>query len=331
MPIGLGGVVMNLEIDRKSGVPIYIQVKNQIMDDIKNGTLRIGEKMPTERELSQKLNTSRNTISSAYNLLEQEGVLISYQGRGTFVAEEAKTWKQHRKKGKLLKLIDMSFEEALEMGMDSKEFLALAQERIKEKEAFIKDVNAIFIECNVEQANSFAKELGKWTNLNIVPLVLQDLEARNEATEKLLKETELIIATFNHVNEVKALTSELKKDVFGVAINPSLETIVKIARYPRNTKFGLICLSKEFHFKVESALSSAGLENIVIDGTTSRKIEDCQRIINASDVIIVSPGRREEVKKISKGKKEIISFDYNLDQDSVKAIISKIIEIKNHI
>lgn len=331
MPIGLGGEEMKLEIDRKNGVPIYIQVKNQIMDAIKNGDLKIGEKMQTERELSQKLNTSRNTISSAYNLLEQEGVLISYQGRGTFVAEEAKTWKQHSKRGKLLKLIDMSFEEALEMGIDSKEFLAIAQERIKEKEAFIKGVNAIFIECNIEQANSFAKELGKWTNLNIVPLVLQDLETSNDSTKKILQEAQLIIATFNHVNEVKALTTELKKDVFGVAINPSLETIVKIARYPRETKFGLICLSKEFHFKVGSALNSAGLENLVIEGTTSRRVEDCEKIINACDVIIVSPGRREEVKRISKGEKEIISFDYYLDQDSVKAIISKIIEIKDDI
>lgn len=322
---------MKLEIDRKSGVPIYIQVKNQIMDDIKNGNLKIGEKMPTERELSQKLNTSRNTMSAAYNLLEQEGVLISYQGRGTFVAEEAKTWKQDSKRVKLLKLIDMSFEEALEMGMDSKEFLALAQERIKEKEAFIKGMNAIFIECNIEQANSFAKELGKWTNLNVVPLVLQDLKNMNNETQELLEEAQLIIATFNHVNEVKALTSELEKDVFGVAINPSLEIIVKIARYPKETKFGLICLSKEFYFKVESALSSAGLDNIIIDGTTSRRTEDCEKIIKASDVIIVSPGRREEVKRISKNKKEIISFDYNLDQDSVKEIISKIMEIKNNI
>ena len=48
-------------------------------------------------------------------------------------------------------------------------------------------------------------------------------------------------------------------------------------------------------------------------------------------MIIVSPGRREEVKKISESNKEIISFDYFLDQDSVKAIISKIIEIKNNI
>jgi hypothetical protein len=50
-------------------------------------------------------------------------------------------------------------------------------------------------------------------------------------------------------------------------------------------------------------------------------------------VIIVSPGRREDVKKllIGKNKKEVISFDYSLDQGSVKAIISKIIEPKNHL
>src|SRR5690554_6939307 len=87
-----GGV---MRIERKSDIPIYIQVKNQIIDAIKNSRIKIGEKLPTERELSQRLKVSRNTISAAYDLLEQEGVLISYQGRGTFVAEEGKTWKQH--------------------------------------------------------------------------------------------------------------------------------------------------------------------------------------------------------------------------------------------
>lgn len=322
---------MDFEIDRKSGVPIYIQVKNVIMDEIKKGNLKIGEKMSTERELSQKLNTSRNTISAAYNLLEQEGVLISFQGRGTFVAEEAKTWKQHRKKSKLLKLIDMSFEEALEMGVDSKEFLAIVVERIKEKENIIKGINAVFVECNIEQANSLAKELGKGTNLNVIPLVLQDLTNRSDATQKILEESELVVATFNHVNEVMELTSDLRKEVFGVATNPSLETIVRIARYPTGTKFGLICLSKEFYFKVENALNSAGLENLLINGTTSRKQEDVETIINNSDVVIVSPGRRAEVKRLVNSTKETVSFNYYLDQDSVKAIISKIIEIKNYV
>lgn len=322
---------MNINIDRKNGIPIYIQVKNQIMSEIKNGNLKIGEKMPTERELSQRLNTSRNTISAAYNLLEQEGVLISYQGRGTFVAEEAKPWKQHNIKDRLLKIIDLGLEEAIEMGLDTKEYLAIVQDRIREKQELIKKVNAIFVECNIEQANAFSKELSRYTNLNIIPLVLSDLENRSENVQKLLQKVQLVIATFNHVNEVKSLISDIKRDVLGVAINPCLETIVKIARYPKGTAFGLVCLSKEFHFKVENALKSAGLEGLIINATTSRIDEDIKKIIDESEVIIVSPGRRDDVKRLVKGKKEIISFDYNLDQDSVKAIISKIIEIKNNV
>lgn len=320
---------MNITIDRKNGVPIYIQVKNQIMNEIKNGNLKIGTKMPTERELSLRLNTSRNTISAAYNLLEQEGVLVSYQGRGTFVAEEAKTWKQHSIKDKLLKIIDLGLEEALEMGLETKEFLAIVQERIKEKEEYIKRVNAIFVECNIEQARAFSRELSKATNLNVIPIVVGDLANRTEDVQRALDEAQLIIATFNHVNEVKELTSDIKKEVLGVAINPCLETIVKIARYPKETKFGLVCLSNEFRFKVENALKSAGLDNLDIDATTSREVEDVKKIIKTSDVMIVSPGRRHEVEKLAPLDKEVISFDYNLDQGSVKAIMSKLMEIKN--
>lgn len=318
---------MNIIIDKKSGIPLYIQVKNQIMEQIKNGTLKVGTKMPTERELSTKLKTSRNTISAAYKLLEQEGVIVSYQGRGTFVAEEAKTWKRHSINDRLLKIIDLGLEEALEMGLSSDEFLALVKDRVKEKQDIIKNINAIFVECNIEQAKEFAKELSAETNLNILPLTIKELKDRDEKTEEALNRAQLIIATFNHVNEVKTLISDLDKEVLGVAITPCLEAIVRIAKYPKGTKFGLICISSEFQFKVESALKSAGLE-VSIEATTSKEIDKVLDLINTSDAIIVSPGRRKEVAGLVNDGREIISFDYNLDQGSVKAIISKMIELK---
>lgn len=322
------GGIMNISIDKKSSVPIYIQVKNQIMNEIKNGNLKIGDKMPTERELAKILNTSRNTISAAYNLLESEGVLVSYQGKGTFVAEEGNTWKQQNVKEKLFRIIDLGLEEALELGLNPKEFLALVQERINEKEELLKNINAVFVECNIEQAKEFAKELSFYTKMNVNPLTIANLKERDEKTEKLLKDAHLIIATFNHVNEVRTLTSDLNKEVFGVAINPCLEAIVRIARYPKGTKYALLCLSNEFAFKVKTALTSAGLDAVDIRASTSKKAEEVKEIVDTSDVIIVSPGRREDVSKIAHNK-EIISFDYSLDQGSVKAIMSKIIESKN--
>lgn len=323
-----GGTV---KIERKSGVPIYTQVKNHIIDDIKNGRLKIGEKLPTERELAQKLKVSRNTISAAYNLLEQEGVLISYQGRGTFVAEEGKTWKQHTTKNKVVRLIDLALEEAIEMGLDTKEFIALTQERVKEKELLIKNINALFVECNIEQAKFFADELSRVTHLNVLPMTLSELQSQREDIKETISKTQIIITAFNHVNEVKSLIVDTKKEVFGIASNPNLETIVKIAKYPKGTKFGQISLSKEFYFKVQYALKSAGLENLMMNATISKDEKEVLRVIEESDVIIVSPGRGEEVKKLVGKKKDVIRFDYVLDQGSVKEILSRIIEIKSYL
>lgn len=320
-----------MKIDRDSGVPIYIQVKNFIMDDIKNGRLKIGEKLPTERDLSLKLKVSRNTISSAYNALEQEGVLISFQGRGTFVAEEANPWKQETVKDKIYKIIDLALEEAIENGFNTKEFLAIVQERVKEKEILFKNLNAVFVECNIEQARFFAEELSHTTNLNVLPMTITQLQGEAQLVEKAIGDAPIIITAFNHVNEVKSFVTNLRKEVFGVATNPSLETIVKIAQYPKGTKIGLMTLSKEFYFKVKYALSLAGLDGMDIDGTVSREQTDIMDIVNASDVIVVSHGREEEVRRLTMGKKEIIRFDYILDQSSVQAIMSKIMEIKRRL
>lgn len=65
--------------------PIYIQIKNQIKDMILKGMLAKGSKLPSTREVSKVLNVSRNSIVSAYEELEAEGILYSVKGKGTFV------------------------------------------------------------------------------------------------------------------------------------------------------------------------------------------------------------------------------------------------------
>ncbi|MCT4606452.1 MAG: GntR family transcriptional regulator [Marinisporobacter sp.] len=318
---------MDIKIDRKSRVPIYMQVKKQIVDEIKNENLKIGEKLPTERELAQKLKISRNTISNTYNLLEQEGVLVSYQGRGTFVSEEEKTWKHQTIKDKILKIIDLALDQALEIGLNTEEFLMLVQERVKEKEAIIKNANVLFIECNTEQARVFAEELSSITKLNLIPLTISEVINMSEKVKEIIDKHGIIITPFSHVNEVKDLIDDNEKEIFGVAVNPSLKTIVKIAKYPKETKYGLISLSNKFCLQVDYALKSAGLKEINIKNLTSTNKKDLLDFIEASDVILVSPGRDDEIKKLVGDKKDIIRFDYTLDQNSVKVVMTKIIEV----
>lgn len=76
-----------IPIDRSLDIPLTRQVYQQIREQILNGDLQSGEKLPSTRELSSELNVSRNVILEAYDQLLAEGFLVAKRGAGTFVAE----------------------------------------------------------------------------------------------------------------------------------------------------------------------------------------------------------------------------------------------------
>ena len=82
--------MIDFRLDSKSGVPIYRQIMDQIRHGIASGRLRPGEQLPTVRALAVELAVNPNTVIKAYSLLEQQGVLASEQGSGTFVAKAPK-------------------------------------------------------------------------------------------------------------------------------------------------------------------------------------------------------------------------------------------------
>ena len=70
----------------KTGVPLYIQIAEALLDQIENGELAPGDRLPAERKLSRALSVNRMTLRNALRVLEQQGLLIRKQGDGTYVA-----------------------------------------------------------------------------------------------------------------------------------------------------------------------------------------------------------------------------------------------------
>ena len=93
--------MIKINIDRKSKLPIYVQIKEQISDIIKRERLK-DMRLPTQRELSEYLNISRNTVSMAYAELEKEGIIQTHIGKGTFVTGSDRNLEGKTKKGKLI-------------------------------------------------------------------------------------------------------------------------------------------------------------------------------------------------------------------------------------
>ena len=78
---------MLLKPNPSSGVPIYLQLMEQIKHAIETGALRAGEQLPGIRKLAEELVINPNTIAKVYRELEHEGVIELRQGAGAFVAE----------------------------------------------------------------------------------------------------------------------------------------------------------------------------------------------------------------------------------------------------
>jgi GntR family transcriptional regulator len=73
-----------------SGVPIYLQLMEQVKHAIETGALRPGEQIPAIRKVSEDLVMNPNTVAKAYRELEHEGVIEMRKGLGAFVAENGK-------------------------------------------------------------------------------------------------------------------------------------------------------------------------------------------------------------------------------------------------
>jgi GntR family transcriptional regulator len=76
-----------VSVDASSGVPVYLQIIEQVKRAMAIGVLSSGEQLPTAKQLARELSINPNTVLRAYRQLEQEHVISMSQGRGTFAGE----------------------------------------------------------------------------------------------------------------------------------------------------------------------------------------------------------------------------------------------------
>src|ERR1700741_158567 len=80
---------MLFRLNQSSGIPLYVQLIEQVNHAIKRGAIRPGEQLPTIRKLAEDLVMNPNTVARAYRELENEGVLEVRHGSGGFIKESA--------------------------------------------------------------------------------------------------------------------------------------------------------------------------------------------------------------------------------------------------
>ena len=115
---------MNILISNSSSMPIYEQIKKQIIDQIIDGSLNENDMLPSIRSLSKDIKISVMTIKKAYDELEAEGYIISRQGKGSYVAP--------KNMDLILEQVKQEIEEHIESAIDIATKHGISKEELKD-------------------------------------------------------------------------------------------------------------------------------------------------------------------------------------------------------
>ena len=108
-------------VDTNSGIPIYEQITRQVKFAIANGSLLVGEHIPSVREMATTAAVNVNTVARAYRELQSEGILIANRGTGLAVATEAPEKCRRDRLEMIRERLRHILREAVQNGITSKE------------------------------------------------------------------------------------------------------------------------------------------------------------------------------------------------------------------
>ena len=120
-----------IRVDATSFVPIYEQIKKEILRLVATGRLRVGDPLPSIRDLAASVIVNPNTVARAYRELEQDGVIATQKGRGSVIAERARPDAERDLKAHLGRVMDEAIAEARRYDLDSGAIRELFEDRLR--------------------------------------------------------------------------------------------------------------------------------------------------------------------------------------------------------
>lgn len=131
----------NIRIDTKSGMPVWIQLRNRLLFLITSGCYQIGDQLPTLHNMATQLSINYNTVNKVYQSLERDGLIESRRGKGTVVVSNSLEGRATPASTAEL-LTDEYLEKLVELGLLPSDALSMIERRMDSAEERQGDMHA---------------------------------------------------------------------------------------------------------------------------------------------------------------------------------------------
>mgnify|MGYP006284590477 CR=1 FL=1 len=315
---------LGISIERGRGKASYLQIYEQVAMQIHSGKLPGGSRLPTEKEMAETLGLSRNTVSSAYRRLEQEGLIEATPGRGTFVMGHATAPPVLGHTERIHRLFDLALEEALTIGLDLETYANLFRRHLRRYRERLRRTQLCFIECNHEQLASIAGAIRDNLGIETVSILLDDLRAGRKDVLKTLRDADLVLTSGYHAAEVVGLVANRRVDV--VALQPKLDSLIQIAHLPETARVALVCRSERFAEDIRATLRDARINLPNLEVIRIGNEAELREQLREADAVIVSPSARPEVERLVSPNTQVIEFIHLPHEGSLDLIRTLVVD-----
>ncbi|MHC4873798.1 MAG: GntR family transcriptional regulator [Planctomycetota bacterium] len=324
---------LKISINKDDDMPVYRQIIEQITQEVKDGKLNAGDRLPPERDLSLELGVARGTVKKAYEKLAGNNVIEMVQGRGSFISAEQNVLGEGRK-DKAVKIISSAIDSLEKLKFNPVEIRSLFQILLMEHEQRRDNIHVAGIDCNPEALSLFDNQLRHISNLQLFKFLLDDVINEKDVKDKLA-EFDLILTTSTHYAEIIGVIPELKDKIIQAAVSPGQQTVIELAQIPVSAKVGIITESKNFFKIIKGKLKEFQIDSAKISHLNEGDSDSFPEFIKNINVLITPPKCMLEARKdlksffqnfTDKGGK-LIRFGYQIERGTLINIEDRISQI----
>ncbi len=318
--------------------PLYKQIVEQILRQVKEGILKPGDRLPTERELAEQLQIARGTVKKAYKELADNNIIEVIQGSGSYIYNDRDVYDvEHRKLAS--QLIEQMLDKLESWNLSPHEISAMLRLSLAKRTAMQQLVRLALVDCNPESLALFKRQL------NYIPgisssVFLVDTVILEDHAQQLFSGFDLVLTTVTHYEQVAACLAGTELRVVAVDVSPSRQTIVSISTLPPEANVGIICQSNKFSNLIceQMELFTGNRCNLpVYFGAdlqhTIRFMKKFDAVIVAPDLPLLDPAvSKTAVQEYQAKGGKIIPFDYFIDRGSlmhVEELVDQIMQEKS--
>ena len=325
--------MFHCSLDMNSGVPLYIQLTEEIKALILSGALIPGQRLPVEREIMITLNLSRGTVRKAYERLVSEGYIRTEIGSGSYVLRKTAQERGGESKEDSAVAIDNLIEQMLDQQINSAEIRRLFEARMLMRRVPHR-MNIAVIDCSIESVRLLRGLLAASIDANWMDFSLSTIkDYRNP--ESMFAPFDFIITAQMHYDIVTSLLPGLVDRILKAATTPDKSVIAEIKSLGNDiSRSGVLTTSAAFKRLLHSQLQANGIRIAAENFELFRNIDlrKLERFLQTKTAIIIPPFHCLDISKAftsclleyNHRGGNIIVYDDIIEEESLRELMQTI-------